>query len=221
MAGKIAASIMCADLFNMDKEIRILEENEVDYLHLDIMDGNFVPNLTLGIDFVNCIKDISTIKRDIHLLVNNPENYIDMLQLDESDNISFHYEATQDIMDCITNIKKYNAKVGIVLNPETEIEVLEEHLDYIDMIVLMMIEPGFAGRKMLRGMFDKIKQTKEYINKRCRKNIMIEVDGNVSFDNAKIMRKSGGDIFVAGTSSIYRKGLDKCTAIKLLRESIQ
>ena len=228
--GKVSASLMCADLMNLEKEIRELEQCNVDYLHLDVMDGNFVPNITLGLEVVRSISEVSDIPRDIHLLVNHPERYPEKLELKQSDIVTFHFESAvgvYDTMDKVKNLnlvidtyKKWGCKVGLVINPETPISVIEPFVNKLDLVNIMMIHPGFAGLPIINGIMDKISDMREFLDKREAEHIAIEVDGNVSFEHARIMKTNGGDIFVAGTSSLFKKDMSKKEAITRLRQSI-
>lgn len=226
--GKISASIMCADLFNLESEIRELEQCKVDYLHLDVMDGSFVPNITLGLSLVRNLKKISNMNRDIHLLVNHPERYADKLELDSSDLLTFHYESiigefdtmnkVKSVKHCIETFKKQGCKVGLVLNPETPVNVIEPFIADIELVNLMMIHPGFAGLKMIDGMLEKISQMRQFLDGHGGKQIIIEVDGNVTFEHAVAMKRYGGDIFVAGSSSLFSKQHCKIDAYKKLKQ---
>lgn len=228
--GKISASVMCADLFNLEKELRELEDCKVDYLHLDVMDGSFVPNITLGLEVVREIKKRTDIPRDIHLLVNHPERYADRLDLDESDMVTFHFESAVGVFDtmnkvtnvagCIEQIGQTGCKVGLVLNPETPVSVVEPFIDKIALVNIMMIHPGFAGLKMLDGMMDKIKQMRQFLDTHGGMNVEIEIDGNVSAERLPVMNANGGNIFVAGTSLLFRKDRTKEEAVELFRKCV-
>lgn len=216
----ISASIMCADLLNLTHDIKILEDAKIDFLHLDIMDGKFVPNITLGIDLCNKIGEISNIKRDFHLLLNDPTIFIDRFNLKEDEMVTVHFEADVNINLLSYNVRSKGAKFGVALNPETPITVLDDYLDDIDYIVLMMIKPGFAGMKKEDGMIEKIMALRTYLNKKNKGDLLIEVDGNVSFQNATIMSSATANIFVAGTSSIFSKKYEITKAIEMLRNNI-
>ena len=218
---KISASIMCADLLNLHKDIEILENSNIDFLHLDIMDGSFVPNITLGFDICNAIGATSKIKRDIHLLVENPAIFVDRLNLKNGEILSIHYETDSNIKIISKLVRAKGAKFGVALNPETPIEVVGDFINDIDFVLLMMIKPGFAGMKKEAGMIEKIASMRVYLTTLGKEDMPIEVDGNVSFKNAKTMSIASGNIFVAGSSSIFSKKdtLEKC--VELLRNSIK
>ena len=160
---KISASIMCADLLNLQKDIEILENSNIDFLHLDIMDGSFVPNITLGFDICNAIGATSKIKRDIHLLVENPAIFVDRLNLKNGEILSIHYETDSNIKIISKLVRAKGAKFGVALNPETPIEVVGDFINDIDFVLLMMIKPGFAGMKKEAGMIEKIASMRVYL----------------------------------------------------------
>ena len=199
--------MMCADLVNLEHDIRILEMNHVDYLHIDIMDASFVPNLTFGPDFVNAIRNITTIPLDIHLLMEHPRIIVRSMNIRENDIVTIHCECKESIMENVAFIKQKGAKFGLALNPDTSIEEVRKYLPYVDVILLMLIVPGFAGSAMIHGMMEKVGETKLYLHKHKFDNIEICVDGSVSCERAKYMRELGASIFVGGTAGIFRKGL--------------
>lgn len=211
---------MCADLLHLADDIAILEQNGVDFLHLDVMDGCFVPNITLGFDLCNAIGETSKIKRDIHLLVENPAIFIDRLNLKKDEMLSVHYEADVNIKLISKLTRAKGAQFGVALNPETPLTVLDAHLNDIDFVLLMMIKPGFAGMKKEAGMIEKISAAREYLADAHKGDMPIEVDGNVSFKNAKAMSLASANVFVAGSSSIFSKKdtIEKC--ITTLKNSI-
>ena len=213
----ISASLMCADLLNIKRDLEFLKEGEVEFLHCDVMDGHFVNNITLGIDFCVKVANATSIKRDIHFLTDNPINFIDRLHLKKGELVSVHFESNSDISKMSKKVRVYNAKFGVAVNPSTKVEELIRYLDQIDFIVLMMIEPGFAGQPLIPGMIDKIKECKKMLISEGNSKILIEVDGHVGFDNMKEMQDNGADIFVAGTSSIFRKSDNILNNIKKVR----
>ena len=217
---KISASIMCADLLNVQRDVELLRENGVEFLHVDIMDGAFVPNITLGIDLCNALGEKSGVKRDIHLLVENPTLFINRLNLKPGEQVSVHYEADVNVRILSSMIRGNGARFGLALNPETPIDVLSDYLDQLDFVLLMMIKPGFSGMKKEAGMIEKIKDLRQYLDSH-NKNIEIEVDGNVSFKNAREMSAASADIFVGGSSSIFSKKDDIGNCVRLLRKSIE
>lgn len=218
---KLSVSMMCADLVNLEHDIRILEMNHVDYLHIDIMDASFVPNLTFGPDFVNAIRNITTIPLDIHLLMEHPRIIVRSMNIRENDIVTIHCECKESIMENIAFIKQKGARFGLALNPDTSIEEVRKYLPYVDVILLMLIVPGFAGSAMIHGMMEKVGETKQYLHKHKFDNIEICVDGSVSCERAKYMRELGASIFVGGTAGIFRKGLTLEQSIAQFLMSIQ
>lgn len=203
MINKISASLMCADPFHLKDIILSLEEYGVDYLHLDIMDGKFVPNLGIGSDYIKALRKHTNIPFDYHLMVTDPDAIIDLLDIRESDLVSVHYESTFQVQRTLENIKKYKCKVMIAINPATPLCNLEEIFYYIDGINLLMVNPGFSGQKIVQNCLKKADKVGRIIRKFKRQDIIYEVDGNISLENALKLRKYGANLFVAGTSSIF------------------
>ena len=202
----ISPSLMCVDLMNVQKDIEVLEEAGVDYLHVDMMDNHFVPNITLSVDFMKALKKITRIPLDIHLMIENPEQTIRLLDFcDSNDIISVHYESTVHVQKALNTIKSMGVKVGIALNPGTPVSVLQDLLPDLDIVICITVNPGFAGQKLIPATLNKISRLRDMLNKEGYPKILIEVDGNVSFENAVKMHDVGADIYVAGTSSIFKK----------------
>lgn len=220
MNKKISPSIMCVDFFKLDETIKEFEENKIDLIHVDIMDGSFVPNFTLGTDFVKKLKARTTIPLDIHLMIDNPESKLDWFEFGEDDYVSVHYESTKHLHKAINTIKSRGAKAMVAINPATPLCVLDAVLDDIDAVLIMTVNPGFAGQKLVGSTLSKIKKLREHLDKNGYQDIEIQVDGNVSFENAKLMSEAGANIFVAGTSSIFAKGNTLKENLKKLKDSI-
>lgn len=220
MQKKISPSIMCADFFQLDTYIKAFEKCNIDMIHVDIMDGSFVPNYTLGTDFIKALKRKTEIPLDIHLMINNPENKLDWFEFNENDYVSIHCESTPHLHKAISAIKNRRAKAMVAVNPATPICALESILDDIDAVLIMTVNPGFAGQKLIKSVLKKITQLRHYLDKNGYEHIEIEVDGNVSFENAALMSKAGSNIFVAGTSSIFTKDLKLEDAINKLKNNI-
>ena len=221
MNGKLSVSMMCADLLHLEKDIKIYERTGVDYVHIDVMDSKFVPNLTFGPDIVNAVKQITNIPIDIHLLMENPRVIVRSLNFSEGDIVTIHAECKESIMENVAFIKQKGARFGLALNPDTTIDEVKKYLPYIDVILLMLIVPGFAGSKMIHGMMDKVDETRLYLDKYGYDNIEISVDGSVSQERARIMKGKGASIFVGGTAGIYLKGKDICHTIRSFKEMIR
>lgn len=203
MNKKISPSLMCADFFKLDECIKIFENSDIDMIHIDIMDGSFAPNYTLGTDIIKALKVRTKIPLDIHLMIDNPESKLNWFAFGENDYVSVHYESTRHLNKAITLIKERNAKAIVAINPASSISVLENVLDDIDGILIMTVNPGFAGQKLIKSTLKKIKNLREYLDNSGYTHIEIEVDGNVSFENARLMNEAGANIFVAGSSSVF------------------
>lgn len=221
MNKKISPSVMCAPFFELDKCIKEFEENGIELIHVDIMDGCFVPNYTLGTDFVKTLKNKTHIPLDIHLMINNPENKIDWFDFGHGDYVSVHYESTPHFHRAVSAVKARGAKALAAINPATPINVLESVLDDIDGVLVMTVNPGFAGQKLVPSTLKKIRALREWLDKSGYEHIEIEVDGNVSFENAKLMSEAGANIFVAGTSSVFLKNTSLSQNTDTLRKIIQ
>ena len=220
MNNKISASLMCADPFDIKNTIKALETNNVEYLHIDIMDGKFVPNLGIGSDYIKALRKHTNIPFDYHIMVKDPDAIINLLDIRENDLVSVHYESSFQIQRTLENIRKYNCKVMIALNPATPLCFLDEIIYYVDGINLLMVNPGFAGQQMVENCLKKATKVGRIIKRFDRKDIIFEVDGNISFENAKKLKHTGANLFVAGTSSIFKQNIDLNEAIIELRKNI-
>lgn len=205
MKKYLSASIMCADLTKIAESVRELEKAEIEYIHVDIMDGAFVPNITLGFDLVNEIKRITDIPLDVHMMVNEPSRFIDRMNLGKNDIICVHYEADSQIEKTLKQIKEKGCKAGLAINPQTPYEVMKPYAQYIDMALVMTVNPGFAGQKMFDGAQLKTQQTRKALNEWGCSEVPIQVDGNISPENGKKLSAAGADIFVLGTSALFMK----------------
>ena len=219
--GKLSVSMMCADLMNIEREVEKLKVCGVDYLHLDMMDGSFVPNLTFGPDFVKQLRGITDIPFDIHLLMNHPRVIVRSIDICNEDIVTIHSECKESIMENVAFIKQRGARFGLALNPDTSIEEVRKYLPYVDVILLMLIVPGFAGSMMIHGMMEKVGRTRNYLDENGYDNIEISVDGSVSPDRAKYMKEQGATIFVGGTTGIFRKGHSLLETIPVFYDSIK
>lgn len=208
MKKMLSASLMCADLMNLKNSVEELKSAGIDYLHLDIMDGSFVPNITLGFDLVNAVKDITDIPLDVHMMVNEPSRFINSMKLDKNDILCIHYEADIHAQRTLSQIKEKGIKSGIAINPQTPPENLRYLTDYIDMALVMTVSPGFAGQKLFAGAEMKTRRARDLLNEWGYADIPIEVDGNISPENGRKLSRSGADIFVLGTSSLFIRGKD-------------
>ena len=220
MSPKLSASLMCANLVNLERDIQLLEENGVDYLHIDIMDAIFVPNLTFGPDVVNSIRKITNLPLDIHLLMEHPRVVVRSMDIREGDIVSIHSECKESIMENAAFIKQKKAQFGLALNPDTSIEEVKKYLPYVDVILLMLIVPGFAGSSMIHGIMEKVRETRQYLDQHSHTNIERCVDGSVSCERARYMRNLGASIFVGGTAGVFRKDMPLSETIPAFIESI-
>lgn len=219
MEKKISPSLMCCDFFEMGKQLSAFEKEKIEYLHVDVMDGVFVPNYTLGTDFIKQVKKNCSIPVDIHLMIENPEEKLDWFCFGEGDIVSIHYESTNNLNVALKKIKDRGAKAFVAIKPATDFSVLSDVLDLIDGVLVMTVNPGFAGQKLVEGSIEKIRKTRRFLDEKNYQNIEIEVDGNVSFANARLMSDAGANIFVAGTSSVFCGNLSE--GIATLREAIK
>ncbi len=205
MKRMISPSLMCADFMNLGDELKKLEKGNIEYLHVDIMDGVYVPNYTLGTDFVKRLHAATDIPLDIHLMIDEPTAKLDWFELCEGDYVSVHYESCTHIQRALNLIRERGARPMLALNPGTPLTVLEELMPYIDGVLIMTVNPGFSGQKLVTSTLGKITRCRELLDRNGYTEVDIECDGNVSFENAKLMKEAGANIFVAGTSSIYSK----------------
>lgn len=214
MSKMASASLMCADLLNLESSIRELEKAGVDYLHIDIMDGAFVPNITLGFDLINAIKRITDIPLDIHMMVEEPGRFIEGMKLSKNDIVCVHYESEKHIHRTLEMIKNKGCKAGLAINPQTPVECAEPLAEYIDMLLVMTVSPGFAGQKIFAGAQRKVEKARTLLNEWGLSGIPIEVDGNISLENGRKLSLKGADIFVLGTSSLFLKDKTLSDALK-------
>lgn len=218
---KISPSLMCVDFKNLTKSIEELNDANVDYFHIDVMDGVFVPNITLSPDLCKTIRELTDVPFDFHFMICNPINKIEWFGIKENDLVSIHIEAETNIKKYIDNVKKLKAKVGIAVSPDTPMENIYQYINEIDFVVVMTVYPGFAGQKLVEKCLPKIQEIRNYADSIGRTDLMIEVDGNVSFENAIKMRKLGADIFVGGSSSIFKKDNTIQNNTQLMREKLK
>lgn len=222
MKKKLSVSLMCADLLNMERDVKKLESCGIDWFHLDVMDAHLVPNLTFGPDFVNQLKRITNLPLDVHLMIDDPIFILNCLQVGEGDYVTLHSEIDDDILDKnIAIIKAKGAKVGLALNPETPIEKIGKWINQIDLVLLMLVRPGFAGGKMIEGIMDKVKQTKNYLIDNDREDIIISTDGNITPERAQYMATLGADVFVGGTSAVFRKNMQLADAVQSFYQMVK
>ena len=196
---KISPSILSADFSQLGLEIKNLENSGADMIHVDVMDGHFVPNLTIGPPVIKALRKYTNIPFDVHLMINPVHKYIKDYAESGADIITIHPEATSSLQESIDEIKKYKKKEGISLNPDTKIEVIEKYLDQIDLVLVMSVFPGFGGQKFIKDVLKKIEKISEIKHK---KNFQfdIEVDGGINFSNFKEVLEAGANVLVSGTT---------------------
>ncbi len=205
--GKISASLMCADLLNLERDITRLEGLGVEYLHLDFMDGQFVSNITFGTGFVRaCRRAVKTMALDIHIMGFVPEQYFEKMEIGPGDLVSFHYEACENQHEVIRLIRERGASPLLAISPDTPVDVLREFADEIDGVLIMTVYPGDSGRPLVPGSFEKLAATRALLDECGYPEKPVEVDGCVSWVNTPHMRDAGTELYVVGSSSVFEKG---------------
>lgn len=200
----LSPSLLSADFTNLEKEFKILNEEKVDFIHLDIMDGNYVPNISYGPGVVKKLRPLTDILFDTHLMIESPENFIEEFVKAGSDIISIHPSTTKHLDRTLSLIKSYGKKAGLALNPGDSLDILDYNIENIDLVLIMSVNPGFGGQKFIPSALRKISEVKKLIEKRNLKTL-IEVDGGIKLGNAKDVLDAGADILVSG-SGIFEKG---------------
>lgn len=199
---RLAASLVCANMLELEKEIRLLEDGGVDYIHFDVMDGLFVPRYGLHPEILQAVRKISNLPVDVHMMVQNPDPYISIFAESGATVMAVHAEACPQLHRTVMLIKQAGMKAGVALNPATSLDILDYLLDDIDMVVLMAINPGILGHKLIPNMMQKISYLRQKIGP--REHIMLEIDGGVTFESAPRMLEAGANMFVCGSSTIFR-----------------
>ena len=211
---KIAPSILSADFSKLGEEIKDVERGGADYIHVDVMDGHFVPNITIGPLIVEAIRPVTTLPLDVHLMIDNPDQYIPQFASAGADIITVHVEACPHLHRTIQLIKENGAKAGVVLNPATPVDTIQHIIEDVDMVLLMTVNPGFGGQKFIKQVLPKIYAVSE-MAKSKNLSIEIEVDGGVNKETAKLCIEAGANVLVAG-SAVYNES-DRAQAIKAIR----
>ena len=213
---KISPSILSADFSKWGSEIQDLEKAEADLIHIDVMDGHFVPNITIGPEVIKKLRKYTSLPFDVLLMISPVHDFIKKFADAGADIITIHPEATTDLISSIKKIKSYNKKVGISLNPETSVDKVLSVLNIIDLVLIMSVNPGFGGQKFIENTLDKVKLLRKEIDAKKFK-VQIEIDGGINFDNSKMAKKAGVDILVSGTTIFKENGGDLKKNIQLLR----
>lgn len=201
--SKLSPSLMCVDFAKLESTLHTFEKNGIDYLHIDIMDGEFVPNYALGTNFCDQLRKLTSIPLDIHLMINRPDRKLDYFQFQPNEYVSVHWESTPHIHRTLSAIRAKGAKPMLAINPATPGDVIRYLLPDIDGILVMTVNPGFAGQPLVPATLEKIRDIRKMLEDRGYGDLDIEVDGNVSFENARRMREAGATLFVGGSSSIF------------------
>ncbi len=220
MKSAISPSVMCADIMVLRETLQVFSYEKIEFLHVDIMDGTFVPNYTFGTDFCRALRRESSIPLDIHLMVTHPEEKIGWFDLQPGEMVSVHYESTQNLSLALAEIRNRGAKAFVALNPATPPEVLTPYLGQFDGLLVMTVQPGFAGQKMTPDALEKIASCREFLQENGHGVLPVEVDGNVSFENAPKMRTAGANVFVAGSSGVFSQNATVSENIARLRQLI-
>jgi len=206
----IAPSILSADFSKLGDEIKAIEKAGAEWLHIDVMDGHFVPNITIGPVVVSKIRKISDIFFDVHLMIEHPEKYVEQFAKAGANLITVHTEACNELEPLIKKIKEHGCKAGVSVNPDTPIDKIKDVIGMVDLVLVMSVHPGFSGQGFIKEVLPKIKQAKDMINK-TKKKIYLEVDGGINKENAKTVKQNGADVLVAGnfifTSDNYKEAI--------------
>lgn len=215
----LAPSILSADFCNLGAQVKTVEETNTEFLHIDIMDGSFVPNISFGFPVIKALRKNSKMIFDVHLMIENPSKYIDEFINCGADIITFHYEAERHIDRTVNYIKNKGCKVGIALNPATPVSVLKNILPSLNMVLIMSVNPGFGGQSFIEYSIDKIQEVKNLAKKLNKQNLLIEVDGGVDTHNIKSIVEAGANVLVAG-SAVFRENKIK-ENINALNEALK
>jgi ribulose-phosphate 3-epimerase len=213
---KISPSILSADFSKLGDEIIALERAGADYIHIDVMDGHFVPNITIGPEVIKKLRPVTKLTFDVHLMISPVDNFIKDFAEAGADIITFHPEATKNLLTTIKLVKSFGKKVGVSLKPESPVSLIESCLDQIDLILIMSVDPGFGGQKFMPEVLNKMKKLKDIINEK-KLNIDIEIDGGINFANSKKVKDCGANILVSGSTIFKENKGDLKKNIQLLR----
>ena len=210
----IAPSVLAADFANLQRDVEMLNESQADWIHIDIMDGMFVPNISFGLPVCEAINKHATKPLDVHLMIEDPDRYLESFRNAGAANISVHYEACRHLHRSLQFIKSLDCKAGVAINPHTNVQLLEDTIEDIDLVIIMSVNPGFGGQKFIDNTYQKVSQLKEIIAEH-NASTLIEIDGGVNANNAPLLLEAGADVLVAG--NFVFKSADPIATIEELK----
>jgi ribulose-phosphate 3-epimerase len=210
----IAPSVLAADFANLQRDVEMLNQSQADWIHIDIMDGMFVPNISFGLPVCEAINKHATKPLDVHLMIEDPDRYLEAFRNAGAANISVHYEACRHLHRSLQFIKSMDCKAGVAINPHTSVQLLEDTIEDIDLVIIMSVNPGFGGQKFIENTYQKVRQLKEIIAEH-NASTLIEIDGGVNANNAPLLLEAGADVLVAG--NFVFKSADPIATIEELK----
>ena len=216
---RIAPSILSADLSRLGDEVKEVEEAGADLIHVDVMDGHFVPNLSVGLPVVKALKGVTKLPLDVHLMIEDPDRYLEEFVKAGASILSVHLEASKHIHRTLERIRELGIMVGVALNPGTPLGMLEEVIGEVDLVVLMSVDPGFGGQAFIPSSLDKIKRLKNWLRELGLQNVLIEVDGGIKLENIKEVAQAGADILVSGSGIFGER--DRKRIIRMMKERLE